>query len=87
MGSSVSIHTSSSSEKDNDNPDPQLPKKSYHNILKYSGLAFQMIAMLLVLTFVGYKIDQYFGLNIPVFMIVFILAGLVAYIYKLIKSI
>lgn len=46
-----------------------------------------MIAVVLILTFAGYKIDQWLGLNIPVFMIVFIVVGLSAYIYKLIKEI
>ncbi|MFY0644879.1 MAG: AtpZ/AtpI family protein [Bacteroidia bacterium] len=65
---------------------PQRPKKNVNSIIKYSGLAFQMIAVILILTYGGYKIDQWLGLKIPVFMIVFIIVGLGAYIYKLIKD-
>jgi F0F1-type ATP synthase assembly protein I len=61
-------------------------RKRYNAVLKYSGLAFQMIAVLLLCTFLGYKLDQYLQLKIPVFMILFIIAGLFAYLYKLMKD-
>lgn len=65
---------------------PQRPKGRYQAILKYSGLAFQMIAAVLIFTFIGYKIDQWLNMNIPVFTIVFIVLGLFGYLYKLIKE-
>ena len=58
----------------------------YNAILKYSGLAFQMIALVLIFTYGGYKLDQYLGLKIPVFTIVFILAALFGYLYKLMRD-
>ncbi|MBR9861258.1 AtpZ/AtpI family protein [bacterium] len=75
-------------------PEPQHKKKDsgnrkvggYSAVLKYTGLAFQMIAVVLLFTYAGYKIDEWLGLTVPIFMIIFIIAGLFGYLYKLIKS-
>ena len=58
----------------------------YNAVLKYSGLAFQMIALVLIFTYGGYKLDQYLELKIPVFTIVFILAALFGFFYKLMRD-
>lgn len=66
---------------------PQRKTKGVNNILKFSGLAFQMIAFILVCTYLGYKIDEWLNLTFPIFMIVFILLSIIGYMLKLIKSV
>ncbi len=54
--------------------------------VKYSGLAFQMAALILLGYWVGGKIDAWLGLRIPVFTIILIVTFIVLSIYSLIKS-
>lgn len=58
-------------------------RKKTNEYLKYSGLGFQMLGMLLFFLFVGQKLDSYFELNQPFITIVLILVGFTAYMYKL----
>ncbi len=55
--------------------------KSLSNYAKYSGLAFQMAAMILVCVFGGIKLDQWLKLNFPVFTVVLSLLGTGAAMY------
>ena len=67
---------------------PQLPEKKRNRstLLRYAGLAFQMMATLGLAVFVGYKIDQRTGWRIPVFMIIFSLLGLTLLLWQIIKD-
>jgi ATP synthase protein I len=53
---------------------------------KYSGLAFQMIAIILVTTWGGIKLDKLMGFNKPVFTIILSLLGVFAAIYTAVKD-
>ena len=53
---------------------------------KYSGLAFQMIAIILVTTWGGIKLDKLLGFNKPVFTIILSLLGVFAAIYTAVKD-
>lgn len=53
----------------------------------YSGLGFQMIAIIGVFTFIGYKIDEQMGSQKPVFTAAFSLAGVGISLYSVIKSV
>ncbi|MCC6722330.1 MAG: AtpZ/AtpI family protein [Bacteroidia bacterium] len=58
---------------------------SPNNFIKYSSLAFQMIGILLVFTWLGKKADEYFKLKTPlitIFMILFALTGILIKIIK-----
>ena len=35
------------------------PRKSFDNFIRYSSLGFEMIAIIGIFTFLGYKIDQW----------------------------
>ena len=35
------------------------PKKKFDNFIRYSSLGFEMMAIIAVFTFAGYKIDQW----------------------------
>ena len=74
-------------------PEPQnqeRPKKQQNkgvqNFAKYSGLAFQMVAIILLTTFGGKKLDLILGFEKPVFTIVLSLLGVFAAIYVSVKD-
>ena len=64
-------------------PRNQSPINEY---VKYSGLAFQMAALILLGYWLGSKIDKWLDLSIPVFTIILILTFLAVSFYSLIKS-
>jgi len=71
--------------------DPSLqnkPKKKPDNrlILRYTGLAFQMMATLGIAVFAGYKIDQRIGWSFPLFLIILSLLALVLILRQIIKD-
>lgn len=74
-------------------PEPQNqehPKKQQNkgiqNFARYSGLAFQMVAIILITTFGGKKLDEMLGLEKPVFTIILSLLGVFAAIYSSVKD-
>jgi len=60
--------------------------KGLQNFGKYSGLAFQMIAIIGLTTWGGVKLDKVLGLSTPVFTIILSLLGVFAGIYVAIKG-
>lgn len=71
------------SKSKNQRPQNQKPINEY---VKYSGLAFQMAALILLGYWLGGKIDKWLELSIPVFTIILILLFLSVSFYSLIKS-
>ena len=69
-------------------PKHQRPQSQnqINEYVKYSGLAFQMAALILLGYWVGGKIDAWLDLRIPVFTIILIVTFIVLSIYSLIKS-
>ncbi len=61
-------------------------RKGIQDFAKYSGLAFQMIAIILVMTWIGTKLDKYLSLNTPVFTVIFSLLGVFAAIYTSLRD-
>jgi len=71
--------------------------KKKHNVEKetnslskyayYSGLGFQMIAIIGVFTFIGYKIDERMNNEKPIFTALLSLLGVVISLYSVIKSV
>lgn len=59
------------------NPDP---KKSLNVYARYSGMAFQMIAIILLGTYGGWKMDDWLNTK-PIFTILLILISVVLSIY------
>ena len=68
-------------------PKSQRPRiqNQVNEYIKYSGLAFQMAALILLGYWLGGKIDKWLELSIPVFTIILILLFLFSF-YSLIKS-
>jgi ATP synthase protein I len=63
-----------------------LQNKGVKDFARYSGMAFQMIGIILVTVWVGVKLDKLTGWHTPVFTIVLSLLGVFAAIYTAIKD-
>jgi len=61
-------------------------KPSLDSYARYSGLAFQMLAIIGIGTFGGVKLDQWLKLGFPVFTIILALASVFAAIYSAVKG-
>lgn len=60
--------------------------KQANNFAKYTGLAFQMLATIGVLSFLGYKIDESRGSEKLIFTALFGVVGVVFSLYQVIRS-
>jgi F0F1-type ATP synthase assembly protein I len=71
-------------------PENKSRKKQGNKIIrdfaKYSGIAFQMVGIILVTTWGGIKLDTITGFKTPVFTIILSLFGVFAAIYVAIKD-
>ena len=67
------------------NPKNQV-NKGIKDFAKYSGIAFQMIGIILVTTWGGIKLDKLTGFDKPVFTIILSLLGVFAAIYTAVKD-
>jgi F0F1-type ATP synthase assembly protein I len=61
-------------------------QKKHNPVLRYAGLAFQMMATLGIGVFAGYKLDQQTGWRFPVFLIIFSLLALAILLWQIIKD-
>jgi ATP synthase protein I len=64
----------------------KLQNKGIQDFARYSGLAFQMIGIILVAVWGGVKLDKLTGWHTPVFTIVLSLIGVFASIYFAVKD-
>jgi len=62
-------------------------KNSLSKYAYYSGLGFQMIAIIGVFTFIGHKIDQNMDNEKPVLTAILSLLGVCLSLYSVIKSV
>ncbi|MFA9371765.1 MAG: AtpZ/AtpI family protein [Labilibaculum antarcticum] len=61
-------------------------KKQTTSIAKYSGLAFQMIAIILLVLYGGMKLDDYLENEFPLFTIIGAFGGVVLSLYFALKD-
>lgn len=54
---------------------------------KYSASAFQMLAIIAVFAFIGYKIDQYRETEKMLFTAILGLFGVIVSLYQIVKSV
>jgi F0F1-type ATP synthase assembly protein I len=73
-------------EQQNQKSQKKPPNKGLDNFARYSGIAFQMIGIILLTTFGGVKLDKLTGWETPVFTIVLSLLGVFTAIYISIKG-
>lgn len=69
-----------------DQKKPEKPREKTDNFIRYSGLAFEMIAIMAVGVFAGYKIDGWLDLSFPAFTLGLMILSVVAAIYHAIKN-
>jgi F0F1-type ATP synthase assembly protein I len=60
--------------------------KGIKDFARYSGIAFQMVGIILVTVWGGKKLDELTGFRIPVFTIILSLLGVFAAIYTAVKD-
>jgi F0F1-type ATP synthase assembly protein I len=74
-------------EEQQNQKQPNKPlNKGVQNFARYSGIAFQMIGIILLTTFGGIKLDKLTGWETPVFTIILSLLGVFAAIYLTIRE-
>jgi F0F1-type ATP synthase assembly protein I len=73
-------------EQDKEKKPIKPENKALSNYAKYSGIAFQMIAIIVLATWGGIKLDELAGFRKPVFTIILSLLGVFAGIYFAIKD-
>ncbi len=61
-------------------------RKPINNYIKFSGIAFQMVAIIGVMTFIGYKIDEHANHSTAWVTALLSLAGVFISLYLVIKS-
>ncbi len=62
------------------------PASQPKNYLRYTGLAFQMLAVLGLSIWAGLSLEGYLNLKFPIFTILFLTAALIGIIYMLIRA-
>lgn len=66
--------------------DPEKKKRQLSEAAKYSGLAFQMIAIILLVLFAGMQADKYFGNEFPGFTVFGAFLGVILSLYIALKD-
>jgi hypothetical protein len=70
-----------------DTPKNAAPKnKKLKSYVQYSGLGFQMIAIIGIFTFAGIKLDENQGLKTPIYTAFLSLVGVLIALYTVLKS-
>lgn len=61
-------------------------KRNISNFAKYSAIGFQMLAIIGVFAFAGYKIDESREAKLPIFTAMLSLVGVVLSMYQVVKQ-
>jgi len=64
----------------------QEKRKNTTNFVKYSGLGFQMLAVIGLFAFAGYKIDEYRNNGKPIFMALLGVLGVIISLYQVVRQ-
>ncbi len=62
-------------------------KQYFHNYAKYSGIAFQMLAIILLGVWIGIYLDKYLKLQNSVFTILFTIVSIILSMLYIIKQV
>jgi len=66
--------------------DPEEKKKGLNTFAKYSSISFQMIAIIGVFAFIGYKIDEHRRSKTLIITAIFSLIGVAISLYQVVKQ-
>ena len=72
--------------KRKNNLEKDKKKKQLSGVIKYSGLAFQMIVVILVVLYGGMKLDEYLQKEFPLFTILGAFLGVILSLYFALKD-
>lgn len=61
-------------------------KKNFDHFIRYSSMAFEMIGIMGIGVFAGYKIDQWLDLSFPAFTLGLMILSVIGAIYHAIKN-
>ena len=61
--------------------DPDQKKRGLESYARYTSIAFQMLAIILVLVFAGFKLDQWLHTR-PIFTVIFSCGSVILAIYS-----
>ncbi len=61
-------------------------KKNLNVYAKYSAIAFQMFAIILIGVFGGWKLDEFFNFQFPIFTLILTVLSVILSIYYAIKD-
>ena len=64
----------------------QKNKKRFDAFIKYSSLAFEMMAMIAVSTFLGFKIDQWMNNQFRLFTLLLMVFSVIGSVYYFIRK-
>ena len=70
-----------------EDPSSNPKLKPYNSYLKYSSLAFQLLAAIGIFGWLGYELDQYLQLKFPAFMLLLGFLAFAGMLYQVYKSI
>lgn len=65
----------------------QLPTKAVRKYAYFSGVGFQMLAIIGVFTYIGYRIDQSREAETPIWTALFALVGVCISMYTVIRAV
>lgn len=66
--------------------EPSKKRLTDNSYMKYSGMAFQMIAVIAVITFIGKRLNDHWELDPPYLTAIFALIGVIAALYLTLKD-
>ena len=69
-----------------DNDKYKKPKKQFDDFIRYSSLAFEMMAIMGIGVFAGIKIDQWLELSFPAFTLGLMILSVAGAIYHAIRK-
>ncbi|MDQ2179345.1 AtpZ/AtpI family protein [Marinifilum sp. D714] len=72
--------------KRKNNPEKDKKRKQLSGVIKYSGLAFQMIVVILVVLYGGMKLDEYLQKEFPLFTVIGAFLGVILSLYFALKD-
>jgi F0F1-type ATP synthase assembly protein I len=64
----------------------QKQKRKFDDFIKYSNLAFEMIAIMAVGVFAGIKLDQWLKLDFPAFTLGLMILSVIGAIYYVMRK-
>ncbi|MEZ4878859.1 MAG: AtpZ/AtpI family protein [Chitinophagales bacterium] len=65
---------------------PLKQRNTVKDYLQYSGMAFEMFAIIGVFAAAGYFLDKRLQIKFPIFLLAFSMIGLFGALYRIVKS-